>query len=262
MNGESDLHDTIRTVVKRADTLARLARGPAGKRDLRDDLGVSRSTVYKAVRELEEQGLVEQTGDQVRLTLVGRLLYEQYRSFVEPVGAVRAHEALLTVLPSEAPVTAELLVDADSVLADRPAPSEPIDVVEDVIRSADSAVGLAPVALQRFDDLFVEQRRAGDLTFDMVLEREVVDYLSEDDPEEFETFLSTDGFRYWETTEPLPFGLVVTEGEPAVVAVVVYDDEGRPVGTIRNDTPAAVDWGWDVFESYRESATRLGAESA
>lgn len=262
MSDETDLHETIQTVVKRAETLDRLADGSTSKRDLRDDLGVSRSTVYKAVRELEEQNLVEEDGGAIRLTLYGRLVVDLYRSFAETVEDTTRQRSLLSVLPRDAPVTTDLLVGADAVLADRPAPSRPLDVIEDVILSTDRAIGFAPVAFQRFASLFREQRLAGNLTFDVVMERQVVEYLWEQDPEQFGESVSSDCFTYRETTEELPFGLVVTEDDTPEVAVVFYDEEGRPVGTIRNDTPAAVEWGHDVFETYRERATLVTSDES
>ena len=149
MSDESNPQETIQTVVKRADALDCLAGGPTCKRDLRDDLGVSRSTVYKAVRELEEQNLVEEDGGTIRLTLYGRLVVNRYRSFAETVEDTTRQRSLLSVLPNDAPVTTDLLVGADAVLADRPAPSRPLDVIEDVVRSAERAIGFAPVAFQR-----------------------------------------------------------------------------------------------------------------
>ncbi|WP_083252599.1 GntR family transcriptional regulator [Haladaptatus sp. W1] len=72
MNDSGERPDVLlSTVVKRAGFLTALASGPIPKRHLRDELDVSRSTVYKAVRELHEYELVERTDEGLALTLAG-----------------------------------------------------------------------------------------------------------------------------------------------------------------------------------------------
>lgn len=257
MSDQDSLHDAIQTVVKRTEILDRLARGPASKRDLRDDLGVSRSTVYKAVRDLEDENLVERTDDGPRLTLYGRLLFENYRSFVETAADVNRQQTLLSILSPDAPVTTDLLADADLVRAERHAPGRPLDVIEDIVQTAERVDGFAPVAFRRFVDLFHEQLLSGDLCADLVMERDVMAYLQSDFGDQFEESIADDCCRIWATDESLPFGLLVAEGDREEVAIVVYDEEGNPEGAIRNDASAALDWGRDVFERYRADATRV-----
>lgn len=261
VSDDPDFHHTIRTVVKRAEILDRLAQGPANKRDLRDDLGVSRSTVYKAVRELEELELVTQTGDEVRLALFGQLLFEQYRAFVETGADVDRQRTLLSELSVDAPVTTDLLVGADCVRAERHVPSRPLDYVEDLMLTADRAIGLGPVAFRRYVHLFHELLAAGELSSDFVIERRVVEHVRDEYNDRFAESLDMDHASVWETDESLPFGLVLTEGDREEVAVVVYD-EGKPVGAITNDTPAALDWGRDVFEGYKANAARIGGDGS
>jgi predicted transcriptional regulator len=254
-SGGADARDVIQTLVQRSDLLGRLADDPASKRDLRDDLGVSRSTVYKAVRELEAENLVEQRDGSVRLTLSGRLLVERYRSFEGYVSSVRCQQSLLGALPSDAPVSHALLEGADRILAEPVAPDRPLNYLDDVIRGADRIVGFGPVALQRYVRLFHQQLGDGDLTAELVFERSVVDCLRRDYADRFRESLETDRYSLWVTDDPLPFGLVVAEGQR--VAMTVYGEGGDAKGVIANDSEAALDWGRAVFERYRTNATRV-----
>lgn len=253
---EADPRDAIRTLLQRSDLLGRLADGPATKRDLRDDLEVSRSTIYKAVRELEGRGLVEQDEGSVRLTLSGRLLVSRYREFEASVSAVQRQQSLLAALPADAPLSPALLDGADSVLAEPVAPDRPLNYLEDVIREADQVVGFAPVALQRYVELFHQQLAGGGLTADVVFERAVLDRIRDDYGDRLREGLETDRYTFRATDADLPFGLVVAE-ETRQVAVAVYGENGDAKGVIANDTPAALDWGLDVFERYREEAAKI-----
>lgn len=256
MTHKPDVDDIIETVVKRAAFLDRLAAGPITKRDLRDELEVSRSTVYKAVRELEDAGIVEQTGDRCRLTLYGRLLVEQYHLFAETVGDVERHEPLLGALPPDCPMITDVLVGAEYVLAERHAPNRPIGRVEELVRRADSVAAMTPVVIPQYIDLYYEQVVEHGTTADIVLESPVVEHLRSDHGDKFAEAIETGRLAVWETGEALPFGLVVSVDE---VLVVVYTEGGELAGLIVNDTDAALDWGREVFHRFRARADHLAS---
>jgi predicted transcriptional regulator len=255
---DSGPRDVIPTVVKRAAFLDRLADGPASKRDLRDELDLSRSTVYKAVRELEESGLAVETDDEVRLTLVGRLLAEEYRGFEARVCAVHDQKSLLSVLPADAPVSTDLVTGAEAVLAERHAPTRPVAYIDELVRSVDYVFGLAPVVLPQYVDLFYEEVVDSGLTADLVLEAPVVEFLWEDHGEKMAEALETGRLSVHQTDETLPFGLIASEDEGIVL--IVYDESGELRGVLLNDTEAALDWSERVFRTHWDRTDR--ADSA
>ncbi|NHN58880.1 winged helix-turn-helix domain-containing protein [Halorussus rarus] len=242
----------ISTVVKRRPFLDRLAEGPTAKRDLRDELAVSRSTVYKAVRELEEQGLVTETDEGVRLTLVGRLLADEYRAFETHAAGIHDCAGLLSVLPADAPVTVDPVLGADTVLAERHAPTRPVEYIDDLVRRADRVFGATPVVLAQFVDIFHEEIVDGDLTADLVLETPVLEYLQQDHTDRLAEALETGRLSIRRTDEPLPFGFVGSESEGLVL--IVYDENGELRGVLLNDSEAAIDWGRATHRAFRDRA--------
>ena len=80
--GWADVDDRIDLVAKRVDLLEALAAGPRYKPALVEATGDSRSTVDRAIRELEAAGLIERTDEGFWATLAGRLAAERYRAFV------------------------------------------------------------------------------------------------------------------------------------------------------------------------------------
>ena len=253
---DSDLRECISTVVKRTEFLDRLAEEPTSKRDLRDELDLSRSTVYKAVRELEDRGLVTETDAGVALTLVGRLLAEECLTFESRVAAVTDAEALLSALPADVPVTTDLLVGAETVRGERHAPTGPVAYIDEFVRRTDRVVGFTPVVLPQYVDMFHEEVVSGDLIADLVLETPVVEYLRENHGDRLSAALATGNLSVRRTDETLPFGLVVAEDEGVVL--IVYDESGDLRGVLMNDTDAALDWGTDLFDTYWD---RAGEES-
>ena len=287
MSDEIDSHvrDIIRVVVKRATLLGELTDGATSKRDLRDRLDVSRSTVYKAVRELEETGLVEETGDGPRLTLFGRLFTDRYRSFAELAEELERYEPLLAILSPDAPVTTDVLSGADLTFAERHAPARPVRRIEELLVGADRATVLAPVALPRYVDLFYEAITTEGLRADIVFERPVLEYLRADYADRLGDAVETGRLSAFRTDATIPFGLIVVEradeggnvgdadggGDtngasdakvPAddEVAIIVYTEGGELRGIITNDGDAAVEWGRDVFDRYAADAEPISLD--
>ena len=259
MTDESDTgrRELIQVVVKRRAFLDRLAEGAASKRELREELDLSRSTVYKAVRELEAHNLVEEDDGTVRLTLLGRLLYDRYRSLERVADDVGRHAGLLSVLPSDAPISADLLAGSEVVLAERHAPNRPVQRVTELVERSDRADVLAPVALPQYVELFHEQIVSDELTASIVFEPPVVEYLQDDYAELFEEAAATGRLETALTDAALPFGLVVTEGEPSAVIVIVYAEGGDLRGIVVNETPESLERGREIFERYRSEASLL-----
>ncbi|WP_458205271.1 helix-turn-helix transcriptional regulator [Haladaptatus sp. NG-SE-30] len=252
--------DLIMTVTKRAEVLSALSSGPIPKRNLQDELGVSRSTVYKAVRELQEHDLVERTDDGLELTLAGRLLESEYVSFRGSVDDVRRTRQLLSILPLDSELPMALIEDARVVLAERYAPNHPIQYVEEMVAEADVSRGFSPVALPQYVELFHDQAVLGDLDAELVLEQPVVQYLVADYGDQLQEALKKGSLSVWETEETLPFGLILVEGDEDGVCVVVYDDRGELRGLIANDTAKAVAWGRETFDSFQEDADFIGGD--
>ena len=58
----------------------------------------------------------------------------------------------------------------------------------------------------------------------------------------------------YETADPVPYGVIVTDGSPARMAIELR--EGSLItGLITNETPAAAAWARETVDRYREGAT-------
>ncbi|WP_435153755.1 helix-turn-helix transcriptional regulator [Haladaptatus sp. DFWS20] len=252
--------ELITTVAKRAEFLSALSSGPVRKRNLRDELNLSRSTVYKAVRELQEYDLVDRTENGLTLTLAGRILEAEYNSFHDHVADVCRTRHLLSILPTDCEIPIDLIEEAEVVLAERHAPNHPVQSFEKMVLEAEYVRGLSPVALPQYVDLFYERSVSEGMDADLVLERPVVEYLVTDYSDQLQEALEAGGLSVWETEVTLPFGLIVVEGTHDSVGVVVYDKRGELRGLITNNTPQAVAWGRETFERCRDDATLVGSE--
>jgi predicted transcriptional regulator len=249
--------DVVNALQRRSSLLELLATQPSDIRDLRDELDVSRSTIYNAVRELESLGLVTQVDGRYRLTTFGRAAVQQHDQFMTrftrlcDVGA-----ELATLLPS-VEVPPDVFTDADLVAAESHAPDRPFDAFERFIATSDRFRAFAPVTGARYVDLVTDQLRSRGVTADLVTEERVVDYILANHRTELLDALAHDSFRFYQTTRPLPFGLVVAEEPDPRLGLLLYDGQGQLRVFLTTDVEAALEWGTRTYDSYRAGAARV-----
>lgn len=242
------LADVLET---RAPLLAALADGPRDKRDLRDELGVARSTVYKGVRQLVSLGLVRETGGAYELTAYGCLAHEQHRTYREQLGRLAEARSVLEELPASVDLPQTFLADATVVTADRHAPERPLSAFDSMVDGAHLIRSLSPVAIPRYMSDLHDDVRAGDER-ELVVERDAATVLA-DSYDEFDAALAA-GLEVYVLDEPLAFGLTVFDDEG--VTLTTYD-EGSVRGILMVETEAAVEWATETYESYRDRGERL-----
>lgn len=240
-------------VSRRAEIIECLMDGPTYNRDIRDRLDVSRSTVYKAIRELEELDLAQRGSKGYELTIVGRLLFEEYRRYQSRVEDVCRSGTLLSVLPTNTDIPIEVLDGADVYVSERHAPNRPVRVIEEIIRDATVSKGTGPIVLPRYVELFHDAIVAGDLEAELVFERSVHEYLASDYTDSYSEALGTENLSVWVTPDDEhPYGLLIVEEPSPRIGLIVYDRDGGLKGIIVNDTEPACDWGYETWKRSRD----------
>lgn len=248
--------DLVDVLASREDVLTALESGPRDIRDLRDDLDCSRSTVYKAVRELQSRELVEGSDGGYELTLLGRVLYRRYRTFIVETGNVLDYRALLSALPPDLPLDPSIFSNATVTVADRMSPDKPVDALESFIGEAERFRCFAPVQRARYY-AYAQDLIESEVRIEMVTRSEVVEYAIANHPDEMREILESPVTTHYETDDPLPFGLVVVDEPERRVGVTLYDAQSHLRGFVASDDPRAYEWGEETYRSYRERATKL-----
>ncbi|MDG5778923.1 hypothetical protein VB773_22275 [Haloarculaceae archaeon H-GB2-1] len=255
-SGELDVETALDVVSRRAAVIECLKDGPKYNRDVRDELDVSRSTVYKAVSELESLELVRRGNDGHELTVPGRLLFEEYRKFRDRLEVVARPSHVLAVLPADASVPYVLLDGAEVYSSDRHAPHRPVHEIERVVTEAAVVEGTGPVVLPSYVTLFAEQVVADELEAELVFERPAFDHLVSDYGDEYGEAFSSENLTLWTTDAELPYGLLVVTDPSPKVGVIVYDRGGELKGFVLNDSASAYEWGHAEWTRCRAAATR------
>lgn len=248
--------EVVGVVNRRLELLAALEERQH-KRDLLEELDVSRSTLDRAVRELETLGLVARD-DGYQLTATGRLVCELFEGFLADLEDVAAAGDLLRPLPPDVPLSPVLLRGATVEEAEPPSPVRAFAPIDDLIADCDRARGFAVAATRPVDLLDRLERRVADgARFEWLFTPEMADYLRETHAERLATLRDSGRFDA-HVREGLPYGLgLVVVGDRHYTYVTLYDDDHTVRGAIVNDGIEAYSWAEHVYRSYREDATPM-----
>lgn len=249
----------LECIRRRMEILSEIREGTDDKRDLVETLTVSRSTVNRAFNDLTELGIIRERAGDCELTLYGENAYRSYRRFIEMYDRLVEAKPLLVHLPSSFPFDYDVLRTATVHLCERPDPRKPIAVLRNRVEAAHEVRVLSSVAMPVHAELYYSQIVERDLTIEFILSRSTHDYLHAEYPEKFRTALQAENTVFREIEDELTFGLVLIDG--AEVWFGVYDDRGRIVGALADDTPEAVEWAESLYEEHRESSTTVSLSS-
>ena len=247
----TDIEAVAGVLSKRAALLDTLADESASQRDIRDELGVSRSTVYKSLRELELHDIVSETDGRYSLTVFGRLAWRRHTDSLARLSRLESARRLLAAAPGDEWLPLALFEHGQVVLPDRNDPERPLRRMETLAESASMLRGLSPAGFPRYLEGIHEEVRAGEQTVSLVIEAAAVRQLATG-YEAFDEAISTDGLEIRVADDDLPFGILLFDDR--CVGLFVYD-AGTLVGAAFSEAPNALEWGHAVFETAVERST-------
>lgn len=246
-------------VWSRREYLDALTAEPRRKAALVEALDVSRSTVNRAIAELDDAGLVEDVAGGCRLTLAGRLgaeALETYRSHLDGVDEVRE---LLPALPPDASLDLDLVAGAEVEPARGTAPYRAYHAFERLIEASSRLRGAArtfsnPRSREVFDELVVERGVPVEFYLGPSLLRQV----RETYPGVLDSWVEDGSFSAHVVADPPRHSILVSErpeGDRAGVAV--YTEANEFLGVLINDADDAVRWARERLDALAERAVPL-----
>lgn len=246
------MEEVLSIHVRREPLVKQLLDGASRKAELVEAVDVSRSTVDRGVRELEDAGLATRDERGYRLTLYGKLAHEEFEAFVTRYESLSAAKDLLAQLPPDAEIDFRIVEGANVISAGERGAVEPYRRVEEIVESAAEIRATSPIVLPSYVDLFVRVvERGADVT--LMFDPAVLDVLASSYPGEWEIVDRADNCTVLETCDVPPYELVLAD---EAVWLGVYGDEGNLVGGLYNGTQAAVEWAEAVLSGVCEVGER------
>lgn len=243
--------EKLSLLIKRENFLTALESGTTQMRDLVDVTGQSRSTVNRAIRELEEAGWARRTGEGYELTPTGQLSLSAYESFRSKLTAVNDAADLLAPI-DEVSLEPALLVDAEFILAEGAAVFRPLAHLHERLDGAVQVKAVLPAlasarTIQKSCEIATN---GGSLEF--VVSPALWHVLTDRFKDKLAPAVERGALRI-AVGEVSPIGLFLTEGETTGVTILVFDDHSVH-GAVISDSDDALDWAEQRFASLWESA--------
>lgn len=252
--------DRVETLLsRRHQLLERLRSGPVTKPSLVEELPVSRSTVDRAVRELEELSLVERAQDGVSLTLSGRLALDSYDQFREEVEAVALTAEALSGLDENVTFDPVLLHDATVVGPVPHEPNRPGEHLLELIEEADHVYTYSTAFIPDLADAYYDSIVSDGMEAEVILTGEVIDRIVRDRSEDVEEALDHGLELYRAEADDAPYSLLLATTPSGPTVGVLVNGENGISGFIRTQAPEAVQWARSRLDDVRRRADPLSA---
>ncbi len=268
MNPGSEVDEEgIAVGAKRADFLECLHGERKRIRDIVEELDYSRSTVNRAVKELETRGFIERTDGTFTTTATGIMAVREYREYVQRSGSILQAEPVLSTLESTSPLGREAVVSGEFSPVDGPHPTAQIERVSEAISTSDSIRVLLPALPdpQLLDRLEARVLDSG-ASAKLLVGSSLLDSLDGDSARAIRGVDDQETGHVRAGATP-PFAVILADRADApgddgraAVLVVTFDEGGAVHGIVENHAPSALDWGREAFADYWSEGGPLSDE--
>ena len=240
--------------VRRGPLLDALRGTAASPGRLVETVDMSRSTVHRALDSLQEHEVVRESGGEYELTRLGRVLAAELRRFGERTRTARSLSAFLNaVSASDTDIPVEHLSDATVTRREPRQPHATIHRIFELFERSDRVRMFSTVISPIYVDMAYPKLMDG-MQIQAVFEREVVDLMLSEYPEQAYETIATGNFEVFSHPGDLPFELFVFDDR---IGMAAHDAAGVAEVLVECDDPSARAWAEDLFETHRSRADSL-----
>lgn len=243
----------IDIATRRIEFLECLGEKEKDKRTLVDDLGMSRATVDRGLRELENAGLIEYTSGRFTPTSVGMITRSRLSDLIETIElGQQLNPFLKWISYDDFDIDLHLLADAEVLL---PEPGNPWAMMNrhvQLLKESDCGRVIQPLASLHAMEAAYERIVNAGATGAAVVEPSVADTFRSDPhyTELVEEMIATGRFDLFVYDGTIPYYLGVFD-ETMQIGV---DENGYPRAILESDSDAVVQWAENKYEAYRQQA--------
>jgi predicted transcriptional regulator len=243
----------IDAAIRRIEFLEYLLEQPKDKRMLVDDIGMSRATVDRGLRELENTGLIEYTDGRFTLSTIGKITERGLSNITNTIElGQRLRPFLRWISYDNFDIDIHLLADAELLL---PEPGDPWAMMNrhvQMLKEADDGRVVQPLtSLYAMEAAYERIVNAG-ATGASVVGPSVADTFQTNPnyTELVEGMIATGRFDLYVYEDNIPYFIGVFD-ETVQIGV---DEDGNPRAILETDSAKVLEWAENKYEEYRQQA--------
>lgn len=233
------------------------AVGTATRRELRDDLDASRTTVKRNLDALVERGWLRNTGRKYTITPCGEYIATEFGELVEAIRIVRELEPFMEwVEANDFAFDLGELVDAEIVVANGGDPYAPVNKHVETLQTADEVRALLPSVGHEAMKVSVERIREADPEYEMVVEPDCAETL-QTDPQYaplLDVAITAGAVELFLYEGEFPYYLGILD---STVQIGAEDDDGIPRALLETESDTVREWAERTFTEYRSEAVPI-----
>lgn len=239
-------------VLQRWEVVNSLRERPQDKRTLVENLDCSRSTVNRAIRELESMAVVEYADGKYVVTSLGETIASRLEETMTTVELQLELEPFLQWMPEDFDLDPQLLSDAELVVPDSGNPYGVINHHVSRLGTMTKGQFLLPFVGLHATEIAHERILNCDATCEIVVAPEVMETFHNDPnyTELVEEMVETGRFTIYRAETELPVSVGVIDDTVQIIAA-----EGEePRALLETDTAEVREWAATKFTEYKQQA--------
>ena len=242
---------------RRWEILMCLVEEPCDKRTLIDELDIPRSTLDRAVRELEAVELLTYTEGEYAVTSKGEYLAYSFSTFLERTEQTLELESFLQWMSiDEFSLDLRHLEDSELFLPESHDPYAMVNQHVKALEKANTFRGLLPVVGLHAFEMGYEQVVDRGARHEVITEPGVIETLQSDESytSMYQELHKIDRFDVFVYEGSIPYFVGVFDDETVQIGV---DEGGEPRALLETDCPEIRTWAHETIDEYEQQATRV-----
>lgn len=259
-NRSVDPFDIVRLIDDRYELLTAMGAEPRDKRNLERTVSFSRSTIDRAIRRLEEHGLIERVDAGYRLTYTGHVLVQNYDSWMMDMEPIIGSRKLLRHCPADFDVPAELLRNGKIIQGDRFEPNRAQRQFLSYLDDVENVKGISPTTNEQLINRLQQRTIEAHHFTEIITPTRVVEYLFEAHPDLIRTVLESRNCQLYSYDGQFDYGLAILRDKIERVCVGILNSRNQLRGILVDDSEVAMEWAYQRFQTYKSECQPVSTD--
>ncbi|QIB75542.1 GntR family transcriptional regulator [Halogeometricum borinquense] len=236
----------LQVILSRHRLLEQVDNGVKDKRDLYDQLTVSRSTIDRAIRELEAENILRRRGSHCEFTRFGKLAYKQFGGISQTYKTLSNASKLLSALPERSELGMSLLHGSEVTLANQRAPATPFKDISSV-PDGEPIQAMLPVLFPQQLQFLCQRVEKGN-SIELIIHSDIIKIMEEKYESEYEK-MDNHSVEINISSRLPQFGLIIVGSQKFLLSV--HRENGGLHGLIENSKTDAVKKARQLFNQHQ-----------